>query len=329
MSRYLRHIIKYFFSHDVTDEIATRVQHRLVDSEDDAEETFHEVWDGLDEVVADNKLTEEAWQRTTQAIWGQKCCMPRLYNWLRVAAIWMIPIALICSTYFIYKSISYESNNYQEVRFMHKFTAYGERELVTLPDSSKVWLNSGTTLIYPSQFVSKERNVCLSGEAFFDVTKDEEHPFIVDINQVRLKVLGTTFNVCSYPDNPEITTTLETGSVEVEIEGKGHSYLLSPKEQLVYNSLTGNVNITHVQNNHYSVWRTGALYFEDAKFSFVVAQLERAYNVKIHVRSNKFDDQSIRVHFSSNESINEVMSIIKMLIPSLSYVIKGNDIYIE
>ena len=161
MSRYLRHIIKYFFSHDVTDEIATKVQHRLANSEDDTEETFHEVWNGLDDVAADDKSTEEAWQRTTQAIWGQGSHMPKLYAWLRVAAIWMIPVALICSTYFFYKQMSCEPNYYEEVRFIHKFTAYGERELVTLPDSTKVWLNSGSTLIYPSRFVSKERNVCL------------------------------------------------------------------------------------------------------------------------------------------------------------------------
>lgn len=329
MSRYLRHIIKYFFSHEVTGEIATKVQHRLAHSKDDVEEAFHEIWDGLDDVTTDTRSTEEAWLHTTQAIWGQKDNMPRLYAWLRVAAIWMIPVALICSTYFFYKQMSCEPNYYKEVRFIHKFTAYGEREFVTLPDSTKVWLNSGSTLIYPSRFVSKERNVCLSGEAYFDVTKNKEHPFIVDINQIRLKVLGTSFNVRSYPDCPEVTTTLETGKVEIEIEGKGHSYFLSPHDQLVYNSQTGDVNITHIQNDHYSVWRTGALYFEDTKFSRVVAQLERAYCVKIHIRNSRFDDETIRAHFSSNESISEVMSIIKMLIPTLSYEINGQDIYIE
>ncbi len=329
MSRYLRHIIKYFFSHEVTGEIATKVQHRLAHSKDDVEEAFHEIWDGLDDVTTDTRSTEEAWLHTTQAIWGQKDNMPRLYAWLRVAAIWMIPVTIIFSTYFFYMKMNCKPNYYKEVRFIHKFTAYGERELITLPDSTKVWLNSGSTLIYPSRFVSKERNVCLSGEAFFDVTKDNEHPFIVDINQIRLKVLGTSFNVHSYPDCPEVIATLETGKVEVEIEDKEQCYLLSPKDQLVYNSQTGNVNITRVQNNHYSIWRTGALYFDNTKFCHVVAQLERAYNVKIHLRNNLYDNQSIRAHFTSNESISEVMFILKMLIPSLNYIIKENEIFIE
>ena len=329
MSRYIHHIIKYFFSHQVTDETVTKVHRRLALSDEDTEDTFREIWDGLDHDAASEESIERAWQRTTHTIWGSNSRMPKLYAWLRLAALWVIPVVLIGSTYFIYKSMSYEPNYYKEVRFIHKFTAYGERELVTLPDSSKVWLNSGSTLIYPSRFVSKERNVCLTGEAFFDVTKDKEHPFIVDVNQIRLKVLGTSFNVCSYPDNPEITTTLESGKIQVDIEGKDQTYLLSPHDHLVYNSQTGQVDISHLDIDNYSVWRTGALYFNDAKFRQVITQLERAYNVKIHIRNDQFDDQTIRVHFNSNESIEEVMSIIKMLIPALHYEIKGQDVYIE
>ena len=161
MSRYIHHIIKYFFSHQVTDETVTKVHRRLALSDEDTEDTFREIWDGLDHDAASEESIERAWQRTTHTIWGCNSRMPKLYAWLRLAALWVIPVVLIGSTYFIYKSMSYEPNYYKEVRFIHKFTAYGERELVTLPDSSKVWLNSGSTLIYPSRFVSKERNLPL------------------------------------------------------------------------------------------------------------------------------------------------------------------------
>ena len=163
MSRYIHHIIKYFFSHQVTDETVTKVHRRLALSDEDTEDTFREIWDGLDHDDAGEEAIERAWQRTTHAIWGSNSRMPKLYAWLRLAALWVIPVVLIGSTYFIYKSMSYEPNYYKEVRFIHKFTAYGERELVTLPDSSKVWLNSGSTLIYPSRFVSKERYTVPSG----------------------------------------------------------------------------------------------------------------------------------------------------------------------
>lgn len=329
MSRLIHDIIQFFFSHDVTDETKERVQRRLALVEDDADGAFRQVWDGLDDATANEKSVEKAWQRTSRAIFGQENRTAKWHVWLRTAAIWAIPIALMCASYYFYKAYNQNVQISETPNFVHKFTAYGEREMVTLPDSSKVWLNGGSTLIYPARFVSKERSVCLSGEAFFEVVEDAAHPFIVEINHVRLKVLGTTFNVCAYPNQLETTTTLETGKIQIEVEGKEQCYILAPNDQLVYNSQTGRVNISQVRASDYSTWRTGALYFDNAKFSHVIAQLERAYNVKIHVRSDRFNEQTIRAHFTFNESVDEIMAIVKMLIPSLHYEIKGNDIYIE
>ena len=304
MSKYIHNIIKYFFNHKMTEELTIRVHQRLTLSDDETDRVYREIWDGLDEETVSEEMIEGAWQRTRQAVFGNGQRLSIWHKWLRTAALWAIPVTLL-------------------------FTSYGERELVTLPDSSKVWLNSGSTLIYPSSFVSKERNVCLSGEAYFDVAKDSKRPFIVDANQVRLKVLGTTFNVCSYPNNPEITATLETGKIQIDVEGKKQHYVLSPNDQLVYNSQTGEVNISQVRADNFSEWRTGALYFDNTEFAKVITQLERTYNVKIHVRNARFNNQTIRAHFNSNESIDEVMAIIKMLIPALHYEKQGNELYIE
>lgn len=329
MSKYIHNIIKYFFNHKMTEELTIRVHQRLTLSDDETDRVYREIWDGLDEETVSEEMIEGAWQRTRQAVFGNGQRLSIWHKWLRTAALWAIPVTLLFTSYYLYKVTVHEPNYYENVSFVHKFTAYGERELVTLPDSSKVWLNSGSTLIYPSSFVSKERNVCLSGEAYFDVAKDSKRPFIVDANQVRLKVLGTTFNVCSYPNNPEITATLETGKIQIDVEGKKQHYVLSPNDQLVYNSQTGEVNISQVRADNFSEWRTGALYFDNTEFAKVITQLERTYNVKIHVRNARFNNQTIRAHFNSNESIDEVMAIIKMLIPALHYEKQGNELYIE
>lgn len=329
MSKYIHNIIKYFFSHDMTEELTGRVHQRLASSFDDNDSTYREIWDGLSGEGVSDETIEEAWKRTQNVVFGKDRHIKKWYRWSRSAALWAIPVALLVTSFFLYKAITNKTNDYKEVCFVHKFTAYGERELITLPDSTKVWLNSGSTLIYPSSFVSKERNVCLSGEAFFDVSKDAEHPFIVDANQIRLKVLGTTFNVCSYPDSPMFTATLETGKIQIDVEGKKEPYVLSTNDRLEYNYQTGEVNISQVQAHNYSSWRTGSLYLDDISFPKVINLLERTYNIKIHVRHTRFNNQTIRAHFSANESIDEVMAIIQMLIPDLHYEHKGNDLYIE
>ncbi len=329
MSKYIHNIIKYFFSHEMTEELTERVHQRLSSSADDTDSTYREIWDGLNgEKISDEKI-EEAWKRAQGVVFGGERRNTKWHHWLRIAALWAIPITLLITSYFLYKATTHVSDDYQDVCFVHKFTAYGERELIILPDSTKVWLNSGSTLIYPSSFVSKERNICLSGEAFFDVSRDADRPFIVDVNQVRLKVLGTKFNVCTYPDNPEFTATLETGKIQINVEGKEEPYVLSANDQLVYNTMTGEVSISQVQAHNYSSWRTGSLYLDDMSFPKVISLLERTYNINIHVRHTRFNSQTIRAHFSANESVDDVMAIIQMLIPDLRYEHKGNDLYIE
>ena len=162
---------------------------------------------------------EDAYQDIKKKVFGIENTKRKL-SWLRIAAIWAVPFLCLCGSIYFFAG---QGNPYKDIEFVHKFTANGERNLITLPDSSKVWLNGGSSLIYPSRFVSAERNVCLSGEAFFEVVKDKR-PFIVDVNQIKLKVLGTTFNVMSYPDNPRIIATLETGKIQVNIENQKKKY---------------------------------------------------------------------------------------------------------
>lgn len=330
MSKYIHHIISYFFRHDMSEAVTHRVHQRLLLNNDAPEEdkAYREIWDSLDNCTMDDDRVEDAYRNIASSLFGNERHTNRM-RWLRVAAIWLVPILMFSASLYLYLSSPHQPNEQANIAFVQKFTANGERELVVLPDSTKVWLNGGSVLIYPSKFLANERNVSLSGEAYFDVTKNAEKPFVVSLNSLKLRVLGTTFNVSSYPDDPEITATLETGKVLVDVEGKKENYILNPNDRLVYNHLTGKVDISKVNAGNFSSWRSGALYFDDAPFAEVVRELERAYGVKFHIMNSKYFNQTIHAHFSSKDSIDNVLEIVRMLVPGLVYNINGKDIYIK
>jgi transmembrane sensor len=165
---------------------------------------------------------------------------------------------------------------------------YGNRSVITLSDGSRVWVNAGSRLVYPSKFVDKTREVFLTGEAFFDIEKNEEHPFIVKTVDARIEVLGTRFNVLAYPEDYSIQTVLVDGSVEIKkIKGglfeKG--LRLSPGELGYFNKKTYETRIYKVDVEPYILWTEGLFSFSNTDLSRVVKKLERYYNVRI-----QFDD---------------------------------------
>lgn len=309
MSRYIKHIVRYFFDHNTSAETTQRVHERLLNGGSDVDDALRDLWDTCEGQANDKPAAQR--------------------QWLKLAAMWALPVVMVTSAIWFYTQANKKAKLYSEVVFMHKFTAYGERSKILLPDSSEVWLNGGSSLIYPSRFVSAERNVCLTGEAFFKVKKDASRPFTVDVNKMKLKVLGTTFNVFSYPDNPQVTATLETGKLQINVDNQKKPYVLEPDDQLVMDTKTGQVEMRHVKASDYSVWRVPAMYFEETKLIYALQQIERAYNVKIHVQNSRFNNQTIRAHFNADETIESIMGVIKMLIPQLNYEIDGNDIFIR
>ena len=335
MSAYLDHIIKYFFHHKVSEEIASRVQDRLVHSDDEADASLRDIWDELEGTTIDEPAAEKAFQQMTSTLFGEKeeeeeTVLPVSHRpWLRIAAMWAVPLLILGAAAWFYTSATKQVELYAGLEYKQVFTANGERTLVTLPDSSKVWLNGGSTLVYPSHFISAERNVCLTGEAYFEVTKDSKRPFTVDVNHIKLKVLGTSFNVFSYPDNPRVMATLETGKLQVKVDNQKDPYLLTPDNQLVLDTKTGKVDMRSVHAADYSVWRVPVLYFEETELVYALRQIERTYNVKVHIQNSHFNHQTIRAHFNQDDSIVEIMTVIKMLIPAMNYTIEGNEIYIK
>ena len=251
--------------------------------------------------------------------------------WVRIAAVWLIPFIMMCTSgYFFISSINSDEVGEPEISYVQYYAELGRREQVTLPDGSKVWLNSGSTLIYSSTFTMAERGVYLNGEGFFEVTKDAEHPFVVNTRFLKMRVLGTTFNVSAYPDDKQVKTTLETGALKVSLlNDTTISYYLKPDDQLVYIPSSNKVECFKVKASDYSDWRMGGLFFNNTDFEKAMQIIERTYGVKVHIRTSVYNKQKIYVHYNKHESLENIFHLLKLMIPELDYRISGKEVYIE
>lgn len=196
---------------------------------------------------------------------------------LKWAAVICIPVLLAVSLYFV----AFTSGD--ELSSLIVTAERGERSSVVLPDGTCVKLNSASKLIYPGNF-GRERRVKLSGEACFNVAHDKGHPFIVELGNMDVKVLGTFFNISSYQDQEEITIVLLQGNVEVVSGAK--RYVMHPNDKIVYNKSTSTFHSSKVYSSDYIEWTKGSLYFENESLDVIVKVLSRTYNIDIQLASD-------------------------------------------
>jgi ferric-dicitrate binding protein FerR (iron transport regulator) len=199
-------------------------------------------------------------------------------------------------------------------------TKNGVSTKMVLPDGSTVWLNAGSKLDYTRIGSSGNREVQLTGEAFFDVVKNPERPFIIHTSKIDVKVLGTKFNVKAYPDDKTVETSLVQGSVEVFVKNRpGEKYLLKPNQKLVLlNSAETDVlpkatvnrnaklpiiaidHLTYHGNDTMAVetsWMHNKLVFENEAFAEVARKMERWYDVRIQFRNRALEDELLNGDF--------------------------------
>ena len=157
---------------------------------------------------------------------------------------------------------------------------YGGTYTVELCDGTKVYLNSGTTLEFPSRFDGKVRSVILKGEAYFDVARNVSKPFVVEVDEMKVKVLGTSFNVKSYVDEPGVYTTLVEGSVAILRDGQPEKKI-KPGEQAYYNKGVGTLSIAEVDVNEFTSWKDGVLYFKDIALEEILRIVSRWYDLEV------------------------------------------------
>jgi len=189
----------------------------------------------------------------------------------------------------------------------------GERATLFLADSTRVILNSGSSIEYDGHYNIKDRIIKFSGEAYFDVSHNPEKPFIVKLEQLSVIVTGTRFNIFSYANEDRIEATLEEGSIKVSIEGK-EPVTIEPGEQVVYFVKSGKIYVHDVITETYTSWKENKLRFNDTPFVEVLREIGRRYNVKFEVTSRELLNLKYTGTFI-DESIEEVMQMLKTVSP--------------
>jgi transmembrane sensor len=203
----------------------------------------------------------------------------------------------------------------------------GHISMVLLPDGSKVWLNSGSTLNYPRAF-SKIRAVeLINGEAFFDIRHDKRHPFIVHYGKLHAEVLGTSFNVKYYRKLNDVRVTVVTGLVEVGNDKQSFG-LVSPDKEIIYNQKSNTHNLRLINSQKVAAWKAREINLFDVPFEDLMLTIENVYNVKVNYNHDEMKNVITTIHFSSGDDIKQVLEIIKT-IHGLDYTINGKEVELK
>ena len=331
-------IIDYFFHHKVSRPLRERVfslllRHQADDGQDAA---LRKLWDESGNEAVDQGEMATRWNATKQAA-GLSSVPPRLevvkkrrLKLYLYAASLLLPLLSIGFAAYWYKESQRQMEMLAQVKMLQVSTDYGQKRVVVLPDSSKVWLNAGSVLVYPSSFLSSERKVFLSGEGYFQVTKNHK-PFLVSTNYLQMKVLGTTFNVRSYTGAPQVSVTLHTGKLQVSVLNSStiDPCVLTPNHRFVYKPFTGEGKMSAVATGSELQWRDNVLVIPNLTLSETLEEIERTYNVKCHLLTPRYGSQRLRAHFNKDEHLDTVLEVIKVLIPGISYEIVGKDVYLK
>lgn len=230
----------------------------------------------------------------------------------------------------------------------------GEKSQLILADGTRVWLNSESKLIYPLIMKGRERKVVLEGEAYFDVTKLKNSHFVVYTQDIKVKVLGTKFNVKSYPKDKTIETTVVEGAVRVEADKNKMKFspiLLKPAERLIYRkepmknisnnstlndnrvtinevpSLNQEIIISHVNTDNITCWKDHLLVFDNETFEEIALKMSRWYKVQIDILDAELKTQRYTGKFINNESLKQVLEAIKLTTP-IKYTINQNYVQV-
>ncbi|QGY46057.1 DUF4974 domain-containing protein [Maribellus comscasis] len=212
---------------------------------------------------------------------------------------------------------------------MQLASAGNQSQMVNTPDGSKIWVNNNSTLKYPSEFSSEQREVFLEGEGFFNVKKNPDKPFIVYAGEIKIKVLGTSFDVQSYQEDDEVTVTLATGKVEIAFGSgqSGQNAVLSPGQQLVYNKCSNEFIIKKIDPYASYAWKDGLLVFDQQPLDKITKTLERYYNVSFVFKNEQLANKKVTFR-QKNEDITSIMEILSFT-AGFSYSVDGKEIIIS
>lgn len=273
---------------------------------------------------------ETAYKRLTEKMeYTEKVFLieKNLRKWKYFSAAVFIALLIVSAFYagFI-RSVSNQQSLYVEVTAVPDATTK-----IILPDSSQVCLNANACIRYPKEFKGDIRKVEISGEAFFNVQKDNKKPFIVQLDGMYVKVLGTSFNIDAKKESDKIKITLLKGKIAL-FDNAGSSgisgKILTPDQQAIYHKAQNSIYISTVRPETYVSWMTGIFQFQENTLDEIMEELQRAFHVKIHIENEEMGKKTFNAEFKNKETLDEILSILQI---SARYTIekKRGEIYIR
>lgn len=243
--------------------------------------------------------TEVAFPKKTKALpWKHY-----VISFMKVAAIFVLGFAL-------HFFLNWQKTTHHELQHqIHVPT--GQHVEIMLADGSKVWLNSSSTLTFPSKFNGKKRMVELDGEGFFEVKSDKEHPFIVSTSKYQVKAVGTSFNIYDYQDSPQFEAALLNGKVEVTTNAKKSSVvILTPNQRAAL--CQGVLKVKPIENANNYLWRKGILYFNEPLLE-VFDKLQEYYDIEFQIRNSSLTRKSpyCTGKFRAKDGLEHIIRVLK------------------
>ena len=227
-----------------------------------------------------------------------------------------IHISNSTQSYLAYRqdTLTYTVDSSEELVYNTVKIPAGADYKIYLSDGSGVWLNCGSELRYPVKFVGNERRVYLRGEAFFEVKKATEWPFIVETEHMHIQVTGTRFNVKSYPEEDIVHTTLVEGAVTVTgPENKIHTFRLLPSQQFSLDKLTGQIEVKEVDTRLYTDWTEGMFVFRKQRLEEVMNTLARWYDIEVFYSGADVRDLRLSANLGRYDHIDTILELIRAM----------------
>lgn len=268
--------------------------------------------------------TKKAWNKVDQKISGNIALKKPLRLYLRYA----VAIAAVVILGFLIVGVvdNYIENDRLKNQYTEVITLPGQKTSVVLPDGSKIWMNSASTLKYSANFNKKDREILLSGEAYFDVHKDKNKRFRVKSGTLNVDVYGTSFNIKNYSDEDSQAITVAEGIVGVSSNLREIRRLVKG-EQATLNKKSGEIKFSEEDPDFITAWKNNELIFRKTPVEEVMKSIENWYGVKITL-----DNQMIGSHNYTfkikTESLRDVLDLMKVMTP-FEYKINGKDIEIK
>lgn len=237
-------------------------------------------------------------------------------RWKNIAAILLIPLILGNILFLAFQKD--KDTLKKEPVYNELFVTFGTRSALKLSDGSSVWLNSGSSLRYPDRFAEDKRTVFLSGEAYFEVESNPNHPFIVETTGMNVKATGTKFNVAAYSSDDKAEVTLVAGQVEIimrdDTMNNVTSYVLNKNQHLSYQKSSKNALLTDVETDRYIAWKDGKMIFMYEPLNEAIKKIGQVFNVDIELQGSSIQEYSLRAIFE-DESLEEILKMLKISSP--------------